>query len=144
MKQILAILALIVATFTTARADDKPITFEQLPQEARTFVTTNYPQEKVVMASVDDDFFSPDYKVTLANGVRIEFLHSGKLEKIETRDGNIPAGIIPAQIQKAIKDYYPEAIILEYEVGRRSYEVKLSNRLEIKFNSSFQIVEVDD
>ena len=43
-----------------------------------------------------------------------------------------------------IRERYPDAEILEYEVGRRSYEVKLSNRMELKFNSSFKIVELDD
>ena len=43
-----------------------------------------------------------------------------------------------------VKQYYPEANILEYEVGKRSYEVKLSNRMEMKFNTKFQVIGLDD
>ena len=43
-----------------------------------------------------------------------------------------------------VKAYYPDATILQYEVGRKTYEVKLSNRMELKFNSRFNVIEVDD
>ena len=45
---------------------------------------------------------------------------------------------------EAVKGYYPDAKILEYEVGRRSYEVKLSNRIELKFNTRFNVIEIDN
>ena len=144
MKRILIIMALTAAAFINAKADDRPRTFEQLPKAAQTFITSNFPDDKVSFATVDDDIIAPDYQVVLVSGVRLGFQNNGKLEKIETKDGNIPAGIIPAQILEAVKGFYPDAIILEYEVGRRSYEVKLSNRMELKFNSSFKIVELDD
>jgi hypothetical protein len=86
----------------------------------------------------------PDYHVVMANGVMIQFEHNGKLEKIETRKGEIPAGIVPVQIVELVKAYYPDATILQYEVGRKTYEVKLSNRMELKFNSRFNVIEVDD
>jgi hypothetical protein len=74
----------------------------------------------------------------------LQFENDGSLEKVETRNGNIPEGIIPVQILQVVNSYYPDATILSYEVGRRSYEVKLSNRLELKFNSRFELVELDD
>lgn len=144
MKRTLIILALVLATVSIVNADDKPVTFNQLPQAAQTFINTNYPNEKVAFATVDDDFIRPDYHVALVNGVMLQFEHNGSLEKIETRNGNIPAGIIPFQIADIVRQYYPEATILEYEVGKRSYEVKLSNRIEMKFNTKFQLIELDD
>ena len=43
-----------------------------------------------------------------------------------------------------MKVAYPGVVIKEYDVDRNSHEVKLSNRLEIKFNRTFQVVEIDD
>ena len=43
-----------------------------------------------------------------------------------------------------VKATYPDAVITEYEIGRRHYEIKLSNRLELKFNRNFALVEIDD
>ena len=144
MKRTLITLALVLVTFAIVKADDRPVTFNLLPQAAQTFINTNYPDEKVAFATVDDDFIRPDYHVALVSGVMLQFEHGGSLEKIETRNGNIPAGIIPFQIIDMVKQYYPEAQITEYEIGKRSYEVKLSNRMEMKFNTKFQIIELDD
>ena len=144
MKRTLITLALVLVTFAIVKAADRPVTFNQLPQAAQTFINTNYPVEKVAFATVDDDFIRPDYHVALVSGVMLQFEHGGSLEKIETRNGNIPAGIIPFQIIDMVKQYYPEAQITEYEIGKRSYEVKLSNRMEMKFNTKFQIIELDD
>ena len=137
-------MALLLASMTIVNADDRPVTFNQLPSAAQTFINKNYPDDKVSFATVDDDFIRPDYHVALVSGVMLQFENDGSLEKVETRNGNIPEGIIPVQILQAVNSYYPDATILGYEVGRRSYEVKLSNRLELKFNSRFELVELDD
>ena len=144
MKRMLITLAFAMASLTIVRADDRPVTFAQLPQAAQAFINNNYDGDKVSFATVDDDFFKPDYHVALVSGVMLQFENDGRLEGIKTKTGNIPAGIIPVQIVDAVKGYYPDAKILEYEVGRRTYEVKLSNRLELKFDSRFNVIELDD
>ena len=143
MKKIFAIATIVLASLQIVKADDKPVTFNQLPAPAQTFINANYPNEKVSYATVDDDFFLPDYNVMLANGVKIQFEHSGALEKIESRTG-IPAELVPYQIRDYVKIHYPDATFVQYKIGKRSYEVKLSNRLEIKFNKNFNVIEIDD
>lgn len=144
MKRNLIALALMMASMTNVKADDKPVTFNQLPKAAQTFINVNYPNEKMSFATVDDDFIRPDYHVALVNGVMIQFENDGSMEKIEVRNGDLPEGIVPRQITEAVKGYYPDAKIIGYEVGKRSYEVKLSNRMELKFNSRFDVIEIDD
>lgn len=143
MKKIFAVAAIVLASLQIVKADDRPVTFSQLPVPAQTFINTNYPDEKISYATKDDDFILPDYNVMLANGVKIQFEHSGALEKIESRAG-IPVDLIPFQIRDYVKMHYPDAIFVEYEIGKRSYEVKLSNRLELKFNRNFNVIEIDD
>lgn len=143
MKKIFALTAIVLASLQIVNADDKPVTFNQLPPPAQTFINANYPGEKISYATKDDDFILPDYNVMLANGVKIQFENSGALEKIESRAG-VPENLVPFQIRDYVKIHYPEAIFIEYEIGRRSYEVKLSNRLELKFNKNFNVIEIDD
>jgi hypothetical protein len=134
----------IAAFVLVAGAEDKPVTFNQLPDEARTFLDTNYQKVKLVLATKDDDFIRPEFNVVLENGVAIQFDNDGRLEKIASRSGDIPAAVIPKQITDIVKSHYPDAYIVEYEVDRKTYEVKLSNRIEITFDSSFRLVEIDD
>lgn len=143
MKKIFAITAVILAALQISRADDRPVTFAQLPETAQAFINTNYPSEKISYATVDDDLIRPDYNVMLANGIKLQFENSGALEKIEARSG-VPEGLIPVQIRDYVRMHYPDAVFVEYEIGRKTYEIKLSNRLELKFNRNFNLIEIDD
>ena len=143
MKNIFATLFISLAFITLAKADDKPATYDQLPAAAKTFIAENYPADQISYVTVDDDLIRPDYNVMLANGIKLQFENSGALEKIEARSG-VPEGLIPVQIRDYVKIHYPDAFFTEYEIGRRNYEVKLSNRLELKFNKGFILVEIDD
>ncbi len=127
-----------------AMADDRPVSTDQLPKAAITFIDTNFPDDKVAFATKDDDLIRPDYQVVLAGGVMLKFDNSGNLEEIESRGKEIPEGIIPLQIVEMVKGHYPDVMIVGYEVGKRTYEVKLSNRIELKLDKNFNVIEVDD
>lgn len=138
------ILAVAAISVAMAYADDRPVAFNQLPQPAQTFMNTYFPGVRMAFATVEDDLIKPDYQVVLTSGVMITFRNDGRLEKIETRKGGIPSGIMPVQITEMIKDRYPGVEIVEYEVGRKTYEVTLSNNVELKFNRDFNVIEIDD
>lgn len=143
MKYILMIAAVVTMFVQTAKADDRPIDVKKLPVPAQKFLSDYFPSDKVSYAVVDDDLIRPDYKVRLSSGVKIDFEHSGALDNIESRAG-VPEKIVPVQILDYVKAHYPDAVVTGYDIGRRSYEVKLSNHLELKFNSSFSLIEIDD
>ena len=90
-----------------------------------------------------DTVCKPDYTVRLANGVEIQFENSGALEKISARTG-VPAAVVPVQIADYVKANFPDAVVVEYEIGRRDFSVDLSNGLELRFNGKFKLVELDD
>jgi len=143
MKNILMIFAVAAMFSFTAKADDRPVDFTKLPLAAQQFVKDYFPSDKVTYATKDDDLIRPDYTVRLSSGVKIDFEHSGALDNIESRAG-IPEKIVPVQILDYVKAHHPDAVITGYDIGKRNYEVKLSNRLELKFNSSFHLIEIDD
>lgn len=143
MKRIFAIIALALTAVLSSKADDRPVDFNRIPAQAQTFISDTYPGVLVEYALRDDDLIRPDYTVMLKGGVKIQFDNDGRLEKIESGDG-IPAAVIPVQMRNYVEMHYPGAVIVEYEVGRRSYEVRLSNRMELKFNANFNLVEIDD
>lgn len=144
MKRIIISVIIALVSLSNLRADDRPVMLSQLPEAAQAFINKYYPNDKVSFATVDDDLIAPDYQVALVSGVMMQFSHKGKLEKIESRNGSIPEGIIPIQIIQAVKGFYPDASILGYEVDWNSHEVKLSNRLELKFNNKYKVVDLDD
>ena len=143
MKRILFVAVAIITAFVTASADNKPIDFSKLPKGAQSFVSMTFPTAKILYVAVDKDVVRPDYTVVLENGTKIDFNHDGSLEKIESKSG-VPVELIPYQIREYVERHYPNAVYVEYEIWHKSYEVTLSNRMEFKFNSEFNIVEIDD
>ena len=142
MKKIMfSVLAIFVST-VLGSCRERPVSFEQLPVAAKTFVSMNFADDKVVLAKLDDDLIRPDYEVYLSSGVELTFNHSGALEKVSSR-GTISPDLIPVSIREYVSAHYPTTGYREYEIGRRTYEVTLTNGIELKFNSSFHLVEID-
>ena len=52
--------------------------------------------------------------------------------------------LLAKEIMESVKAHYPDAAITEYEIGRKTYEIRLSNRLELKYNRNFHVIEIDD
>ncbi len=143
MKKIFAFIAIAIASVSIAKAGDRPVTFNQLPAAAQSFITMNFPDEKISYATKDDDFVLPEYTVVFVNGMKIQFRHAGEMESIQYISG-VPANLVPSPIMDYVRRHYPDTIVIEYEIGRKSYDVKLSNRLELKFSKSYNLIEIDD
>ena len=143
MKRIVTLIVAAFAGFIMASCMEKAVAVDQLPAPAREFINTYFPGDKIVIASKDDDIVRPDYEVILESGTELQFSSSGALEKVSCSKG-IPAEVVPQSIRDYVSAHYPSAGFREYEVERRTYEVTLTNGLELKFNSVFIIMEVDD
>lgn len=144
MKKILVLALALIAFAAVSNADDRPVTADQLPAAAKTFIKSYYPDEKISFVTKDDDLIRPDFNVVLSNGVRIDFDNSGSLDKIEVGKTMMPSDIVPVQISDYVSAHFPEVRITEYEVGRRTFEVKLSNGMDLKFNTRYALIEIDD
>ena len=129
---------------SVSKADDTPVKLEKLPTAAQKFVKENFADNTVVLVTKDDDIVAPDYEVTLDNATVLQFSNTGTLEKIEAYKAGVPQYLIPKKIQEYVSATYPDVFYREYEIERGRYEVKLSNGLELTFNSIFTLIEIDD
>ena len=80
----------------------------------------------------------------LADGTKIEFSRKGNWEEVDCRYSEVPAAVVPAPIANFVSENHPDARVLKIERDRRGYEVKLSNRVELSFNNSFELVDFGD
>ena len=144
MKRILVAIISLMAVVGISRADDRQIKFERLPAAAQKFVKTNFADNTVVFVTKDDDLIAPDYEVVLDNGTVLQFSSAGSLEKIEAFRTGVPQNLVPEKINDYVSANYPGTTYREYEQDRGKHEVKLSNGLELTFNSGFTLIEIDD
>uniref|UniRef100_UPI003FD73408 PepSY-like domain-containing protein n=1 Tax=Alistipes putredinis TaxID=28117 RepID=UPI003FD73408 len=114
----------------------------QLPQTAQQFIKKYFGDRKVAFAKEESDF-RKSYEIAFKNGDKIEFDRKGEWTDIDCKYSAVPTGIIPAPIAKYVADNYPDNKIVQIERDTRSTEVKLDNRMEIKFDKQHRVIEMD-
>ena len=143
-KSIFFVLALVLMGIClplTLQADnDQVITFDRLPATAQAMLKQNFSDKVPLVITADWD----DYKVMYTNGDKVEFDKKGNWRDLECKTSQVPADLVPAQIVANVNATFPGAAVTEIDRDRRGYSVKLSNGLELEYNTRFQIVELDD
>jgi len=144
MKQVklffLTLLCLLLST--TAKADDRPITVDQLPAAAKTFIKKHFSQDQVVEAEMEKNFRSVKYDVKFSSGSEVDFNAKGTWISVDCERSAVPAAIIPAAIKKYVSTKYKGETINKIERETYGYEVELSNDLELKFNRNGKFIAV--
>ena len=139
MKKLVFLLVCLFTLQTVARADDdKPIQVTQMPQLAQQFIKQHFSDSKVALAKMES------YEVIFTNGNKVEFDKKGNWEEVDCKHTSVPVAIIPAAIQKYVTTNYPDAKVLKIERDKKDYEVKLSNRTELKFDLKFNLIDIDN
>ena len=146
MKNILLTLVAIfsVGIFSAMADNDRVINKSQLPAPAQQFLNEHFAGVDLTYAKEERDIFKHSFEVRLADGTKIEFTSKGEWDEVECRFGEVPAAIVPQAIKEYIYKNYAGAKVLYIERDRNDYEVKLSNRLELKFDKDFNIYDIDD
>ena len=146
MKKILLTLVAIfsIGVISATANNDKVINKSQLPASAQQFINEHFAGIDITYAKEECNFFFNSYEVRLADGTKIEFNSKGVWDEVECRFGEVPAAIIPQARKDYINKNYHDAKVIYIEKDRNDYEVKLSNRLELKFDKDFNIYDIDD
>ena len=122
--------------------NNRPVTLKQMPATAQQLILKHFPSAEIILSTVEGYMLDKNYDVVFKNGDKIEFNRNGECTNINCK-GGIPAGIVPEQIAIYIQAQYPDAKVISIEKDDRHYDVKLSNRVELTFNSAFKLVEAD-
>ena len=140
----LAAIALMLIVCASAKADkDKPIDVSQLPETAQTTLKTYFSDRKIALAKVESGVFEKNYDVIFTNGDKIEFDKHGKWTEIQCKQSAVPSGLVPQKIAGYVNTNYAGCKIMEIERDGKEYEVKLSNGIELTFNTKFQLIDID-
>lgn len=146
MKKMVLSAVFLFAAFTSVMAftgDDRPVTFEQLPEKAQQFIKQHFGDRKISYAKQDTDWFDGDYEVRFVDGDKVAFRRNGDWEEVECKGTQVPAAIVPQAISGYVAKQHPDERIIEIERDARGYEIKLSNRIEIKFDKKGNLFRYD-
>lgn len=127
----------------SANAQKTVIKKEALPANAQTFLKTHFGSKKPSYILEDKEILSTEYKVQYNNKIEIEFDKKGNWKEVDGKNTKIPKSIVPKKIASYIKSNFPKEDITKIEIGTSSYETKLSNGLELKFNLKEDFIKID-
>lgn len=142
MKKILSLL--LIGMSVMIFAQDRAIRFNQLPQNGQKFIKTYFNANQVSAVIEDDDYFKKEYEVILTNGTKIEFDGKGNWKEVDGKRNAIPTTFIPQSILNYVNKSFPNTKIIKIEKNRFSYDVELTNGLDLEFDSKGNFVRIDD
>lgn len=147
MKKILKWLPLLLVTvvFGAVAAacddDDKVIGENELPESAKTFVSTYFAPAKVATVYKDGN----EYEVMLSDGVRIDFNKSGEWTDVDAPlNEELPTGFYPEAIDTYLLANMDGAGINEISKERYGYDVELVTGTDLRFDSEGKFIRYDD
>lgn len=147
MKKFTILLAALLAVCTTGVAladNDRMISVGELPASSQQFINTYFKELAVSYAKVDEEWFDKEYKVLFVNGSKVEFIRNGDWKEVDCRYGEVPAGIVPQPILDYVNTRFTGRTVVRIERERKGYDVGLDNGLDLKFDRSFRLVDIDD
>ncbi len=144
MKNRMILLVSICALSLTACAGNAQIVaYNNLPQQAQTFVTTHFSQSDIAFILSERDGLHNEYEVRFNDGTKLEFDYQGNLEKIDCQTRPVPAGIVPAPIVEYVNTKHTGMFIVEYSIDRRKQSVELNTEVEIEFDRAGNFLRYD-
>lgn len=123
----------------TAQRSDNYINTAALPQAILNYVSTNYPDNTIHEAEIEDN---NNYEVELNNGVELIFDQQGNFLGIDDDDEDdfgdedIAPANLPEKIRNFVTTHFAGASIEEAErENNGNYEIELSNDVELIFDA---------
>ena len=146
MKKIFVSAALLFAGITASFAGDRerPITLDKLPAAAQEFLAANFKDLTLAYAVEDSKFIGSEYEVIYTDRAEVDFESNGEWSSVERKYAAVPAAIVPVQIADYVKKSFAGESIRKIDRDKYTWEVELSNGLEIKFDRNFQVIDIDD
>ena len=141
-KIILVIISLAAAGtlgyFLSNLVHDKATSPESLPENALSFITEHFQDEKIAFAKEDRDLLKISYEIVLTDGTKLEFRRNGELKEINRHRNSIPDGIIPQAAADKVNELYPDSFITKSEYDDGELELKTGQWLRTEIRQELQ------
>ena len=143
-KSFFVALMALVCSLSACADNDQLITFAQLPEAAQATVKQYFDEGNITFCTMDREWFGKEYKVQFNDGSEIKFEGDGSLHKVDCKYQAVPEALVPEVVRQQVAAQFPQAMIIEWGKDDRGWKAELNNKLELKFNSKYQMIGIDD
>ena len=143
MKRFLLLITAVL-TFGATSAQDKKVTFNDLPADAINFVCQHFLVDHIASVWKDTDYKDEEYTVIFRDGLEIEFNGDGDWKELKARHGKVPDHVVPEKILAHVRATFPFESIKEVSrnLSKKKYEAELTDDQELKFDDKFNFIGV--
>lgn len=149
MKYGIILMIICAFAFNGFSQNDKPRTnttaaqmeaSSEIPKPINTWVTTNYPKNKVVRNSMDTKNMNSAHSVYLDNGVALQFNDRNEVTRIEGQSA-IPNTIVPANINTYVSRADASRTIYTWEwIDTETQQITLDNGQKMRFSKTGEFI----
>ena len=143
MKKFLSVV-LIALCSLTACANEQVIPFDQVPEPAKAIVAAHFDASQIAYVTLEKDLLDAEYDIKFNDGRSLEFNKAGELLKVDCKQTEVPAALIPEAVRAYVKANFPNAFITEWSKDDRRWKAELNAGLELEFNSKYEFIRIDD
>lgn len=123
---------------------EKKISLQDLPQQAQTFIKNNLTKAKALQVLKEsENALHVAYKVTFQDKLKVKFDKNGNWKEVNGHRSPIPTHIIPEKILQYVRKSFPNNEVVKIEKEKRSYEVEITNGLELEFDKEGNFLKID-
>lgn len=135
---------LIALCSLTACANEQVIPFDQVPEPAKAIVAAHFDASQIAYVTLDKGLLDAEYNVKFNDGRSLEFNKAGELLKVDCKQTEVPAALIPEAVRAYVKANFPNAFITEWSKDDRRWKAELNSGLDLEFNSKYEFIRIDD
>ena len=135
---------LIALCSLTACANEQVIPFDQVPEPAKAIVAAHFDASQIAYVTLDKGLLDAEYDIKFNDGRSLEFNKAGELLKVDCKQTEVPAALIPEVVRAYVKANFPNAFITEWSKDDRRWKAELNSGLELEFNSKYEFIRIDD
>lgn len=119
------------------------IDLNNIPAEIKNYVSTHFPENKIIQILEDKDGLELTIDVTMQDGIFLEFNRKKEIIDIESRT-KLPDSVIPAKILDYVNANYASNFINGWELDDRNQQIKLDNGLDLEFTMNGDFIRIDN
>ena len=143
MKKFFSVV-LIALCSLTACANEQVIPFDQVPEPAKAIVAAHFDASQIAYVTLEKDLLDAEYDIKFNDGRSLEFNKAGELLKVDCKQTEVPAALIPEAVRVYVKANFPNAFITEWSKDDRRWKAEINSGLELEFNSKYEFIRIDD
>lgn len=142
MRKLITIVVLLMLSLSACSEKEEVITMNELPSQARTFISTYWPNVEATALLKETHGCSTEFKVILADATTIDFDKKGVWEDVENNVG-IPTGFILKPITDYVAQHFSGAQIIEISKDKKNFDVELNTGINLVFDVNGNFKRID-